>query len=141
MSVQAPRRLFTVAEFHQMAGAGIFTEDDRVELLAGEIVQMTPIRSCENGMSVPMVPPHLRLLFWDTNTDRFDPAAYPRYTIERVLEYGDEEAVAWMRRTFTHDQILEVLRTDRNLTPLSANFWAMLFGVPVADVVALRDTR
>jgi Uma2 family endonuclease len=43
MPVQAPRRLFTVDEFRQMAEIGIFGEDDRVELLAGEIVEMTPI--------------------------------------------------------------------------------------------------
>jgi Uma2 family endonuclease len=43
MSVQAPRRLFTVDEFHQMAEASIFRESDRVELLSGEIVEMTPI--------------------------------------------------------------------------------------------------
>jgi len=45
MPVQAPRRLFSVNEFHEMADAGIFREDDRVELLAGEIVEMTPIGS------------------------------------------------------------------------------------------------
>jgi Uma2 family endonuclease len=37
--------LFTVSEFYQMADAGIFREDDRVELLAGEIVEMRPIGS------------------------------------------------------------------------------------------------
>jgi Uma2 family endonuclease len=45
MPVQAPRRLFTVGEFHQMAEAAIFGEDDRVELLSGEVVVMTPIGS------------------------------------------------------------------------------------------------
>jgi len=50
-----------------------------------------------------------------------------------VLEYGDEDDVAWMRRSFGRDQILDVLRTDRHLTPLSANFWALYFGVPPAD--------
>jgi Uma2 family endonuclease len=45
MPVQAPRRLFTVDEFYQMAEAGILREDDRVELLNGEVVQMTPIGS------------------------------------------------------------------------------------------------
>ena len=85
-----------------------------------------------------MVPQHVRSLFWDTNLERLDPTAYPVYTIERVLEYGDEAAVAWLRRTVTHEQILDVLRTDRHLTPLSANFWALLFGVPAQEVAALR---
>lgn len=33
---------FTVDEYHRMGAAGILTEDDRVELLAGEIVDMSP---------------------------------------------------------------------------------------------------
>jgi hypothetical protein len=85
-----------------------------------------------------MVPKHLASLFWDTDVDTFDPTAYPVYTIERVLEYGDEDAVAWMRRAFSEEQVIDVLRTDRHLTPLSANFWALMFGVPVRDVAALH---
>ena len=37
------RYRFTVDEFARMGEAGIFTEDDRVELIDGEILEMTPI--------------------------------------------------------------------------------------------------
>jgi MEMO1 family protein len=37
------RRLFTVHEFHEMAKAGILGEKERVELIEGEIIQMSPI--------------------------------------------------------------------------------------------------
>lgn len=37
------QRRFTVDEFYRMAEAGILHEDDRVELLEGEIVEMSPI--------------------------------------------------------------------------------------------------
>lgn len=43
MAVQVSKRLFTVEEFHQMADAGVFGEDDRVELVKGEVVEMTPV--------------------------------------------------------------------------------------------------
>jgi len=43
MAVQTPKRLFTVDEYHQMATAGILGEDDRVELLSGEIVSLPAI--------------------------------------------------------------------------------------------------
>jgi Uma2 family endonuclease len=34
---------FTVADYYRMAEAGILTEDDRVELLGGQVVAMSPI--------------------------------------------------------------------------------------------------
>ena len=45
MDAQVLKRRFSVDEFHQMAEAGIFGDGDRVELLAGEVVEMTPIGS------------------------------------------------------------------------------------------------
>lgn len=43
MAVDLKRRRFTVEEYEQMGRAGILGEDDRVELIDGEIVEMTPI--------------------------------------------------------------------------------------------------
>ena len=43
MSVQIQRWLFTVKEYHLMNEAGVFGEDDRVELIEGEIIQMAAI--------------------------------------------------------------------------------------------------
>src|SRR3712207_1153889 len=43
MTITIARRQFTVAEYHRMAEAGILDEDDRVELIAGEVVEMSPI--------------------------------------------------------------------------------------------------
>ncbi len=38
-----PRRRLTVQEYHRMGEVGILTEDDRVELIDGEIIEMAPI--------------------------------------------------------------------------------------------------
>ena len=45
MQTALPRRPFTTDEYHGLAAAGMLNEDDRVELLGGDIVEMTPIGS------------------------------------------------------------------------------------------------
>jgi Uma2 family endonuclease len=43
MQTEITKKLFTVDEYYRMADAGILTENDRVELIEGEIIQMSPI--------------------------------------------------------------------------------------------------
>jgi hypothetical protein len=43
MAVQLVTYRFTVQDYHRMAEAGIFREDDRLELLEGEVVKVPPI--------------------------------------------------------------------------------------------------
>jgi Uma2 family endonuclease len=43
MSVQLARRPFSTAEYHRLIEIGLLTEDERVELLDGEIIEMAPI--------------------------------------------------------------------------------------------------
>ncbi len=44
MALPVTRHRFTVEDYQRMGVAGILGEDDRVELIAGEIVDMSPIR-------------------------------------------------------------------------------------------------
>ncbi|PZR98753.1 MAG: hypothetical protein DLM67_05200 [Candidatus Nephthysia bennettiae] len=43
MSTAIERYQFTVADYERMVNAGIFAEDDRVELISGEIATMSPV--------------------------------------------------------------------------------------------------
>ena len=86
-----------------------------------------------------MVPNTLEPLFWDTNLSTFQPSAYPDYTIFRVLEYGDDEAIAWLRETFGLPEIRRVIRSERRLSPKSATFWALVYGIPESEVAALAQ--
>ena len=49
MAVEVERRLFTVDEYHQMIETGIFHEDERIELINGELVRMVPIGHSHSG--------------------------------------------------------------------------------------------
>lgn len=45
MSLQITRRHFSVTEYYRMMDAGILSESDRVELIDGEVIEMSPIGS------------------------------------------------------------------------------------------------
>jgi Uma2 family endonuclease len=45
MSVQIARRHFNVTEYYRMIEAGILSESDQVELIDGEVIEMSPIGS------------------------------------------------------------------------------------------------
>ena len=45
MSVEIARHTFTVSEYARMGASGVFAPNDRVELIEGEIVEMSPVGS------------------------------------------------------------------------------------------------
>jgi Uma2 family endonuclease len=44
-SIAAAKHKFSVLDFHQMAEAGILDQDDRVELIEGELFDLAPVGS------------------------------------------------------------------------------------------------
>lgn len=84
-----------------------------------------------------MIPRYLFPFFWDTDRSRFEPRRFPRYTILRILEYGDGRALGWLRQTFSVDQISSVIRNERRLSPKSAHFWSLVYGIPKDQIRAV----
>ncbi len=82
MTVRPLRRLFTVAEYHRMAEAGILSEDDRVELLEGEIVTMSPIGSrhaaCVARLTALLSGAGRRAILWVQNPIRLGEHSEPQ---------------------------------------------------------------
>jgi hypothetical protein len=81
--VELVRRRFTLDEYHRMAEAGILHEDDRVELIRGEIVQTTPIgrdhASCVARLNHLLLGRlHGRVVLWPQNPPRDPPGLRAR---------------------------------------------------------------
>ncbi len=68
--------------------------------------------------------------FWDIDPTQLEVGRYPKYVIERLLEYGDVPALRWMERRFSREEIVAVLKTSRRLSAKSASFWALYFDLP-----------
>ena len=85
-----------------------------------------------------MIPHTLQTFFWDIRVADFDPKMYPEYTIARILELGNPEAVSWLQQNFTEEEITKVIRSERRLSAKSANYWALIYRIPTAEVAALN---
>lgn len=75
------------------------------------------------------VPERFRSLFWDTSLKNIHLRKNAGYIIERVLEFGDMDAVEWMQRVYTLQTVIDVLTLSRSLTEKTRNFWLQWFGV------------
>jgi hypothetical protein len=78
---------------------------------------------------VSSIPDRFRPLFWDASPGNIHIRKNARYIIERVLEFGDNEAIAWLQRVYTTRTILDVLNASRAISNKSRNFWQIWFGV------------
>ena len=91
-------------------------------------------------LEMKQLPEILYHLFWDINLENFNPLEYPEYTISRILEFGDRDEINWMRNIFSESQIKDVVRSDKKLSPKSANFWAIIFKIPSDEVFVLKNS-
>lgn len=61
MTIEVRRRTWTVGDYHRMLQAGVLSEGDRVELIEGEIVEMSAMGDrhirCINKLNALLVPP------------------------------------------------------------------------------------
>ena len=116
-----PRRRLDVHEYHRMGEAGILTEDDRVELIDGEIIEMAPIGD-----------PHVDLVI--VLTERLTAAIGPRaaVSVQNPVRLDD--------RTEPQPD-LAVLRLDRRRgVPLAADA-LLVIEVAESSLAYDRDTK
>ncbi len=84
------------------------------------------------------LPQFLKPYFWDVDFAKLDHKKYSRFVLGRILEYGDKRAISWMQRNFTKGDIAGVLSRLRAVSPKSANFWALIYGIDRKKILCLQ---
>lgn len=87
-----------------------------------------------------LIPKFLKKYFWDVDFSKLDKKNYSQFIIERILEYGDERAIKWMRENFKLNQIKNILQRSKNLSRKSANFWRFIFSLNKNKILCLRKS-
>lgn len=86
------------------------------------------------------LPEFLKKYFWDVDFSKLDKEAYSQFIIERILEYGDEKAIKWMKKNFKLNEIKTVICQSKNLSLRSANFWQIIFNLNKNDILCLKKS-
>jgi len=68
-------------------------------------------------------------LFWDIDPATLDKERHARYIIERILDFGTDEEVRWMYRTYPHELIRNVVDCSRVLRPETRPLWKQLLSM------------
>ncbi|MDP8274812.1 MAG: hypothetical protein RAO92_00265 [Candidatus Euphemobacter frigidus] len=84
------------------------------------------------------LPKFLEKYFWDVEFEKIEFQKRRVFVLRRILEYGDEKAVAWMGKNFKRSEIKNVLSNFRGYSQKSANFWTLLLDVPREEVLCLK---
>lgn len=87
----------------------------------------------------PPVMEFSRTLFWDVDPATIDPKKHDQYIIDRVLDFGEMDEVRWLSRFYDTSSIRKVLLTSRDISPKSANLWALVFGVDKKKMKCLNE--
>ena len=74
------------------------------------------------------IPETLRKYFWDVAYEDLSLEKYPKFIAERILNYGDLDAVKWLQSVLDRDFIRSVIINSRNLNPKTKNYWKLMLG-------------
>ena len=66
-------------------------------------------------------------LFWDVNPKNIDTKKHARYIIERVLEFGKSNEVAWVFKQYSKDYIKKIINLPRvQISAKSKALWTLI---------------
>ncbi|MEW6102709.1 MAG: hypothetical protein AB1630_02635 [bacterium] len=78
----------------------------------------------------------LKRYFWDVEIKELKD--FPIFVMERLLEYGDRNAISYLLSNFSKERIKKVVKETRRISRKSANFWAFYLNIPKKEVKCLK---
>lgn len=80
-----------------------------------------------------------RSLFWDVNPDELNSERDIHFIIGRVLDHGNLKEWKFIKHLYGESRIAEIAKEHIFSDPRSANFWALIFSIPVNQLKCTRN--
>jgi len=80
----------------------------------------------------------IRHLLWDVDRKSLDPRKHKKFIIERVLKFGTPKEVVWLLARYEETDIIEVIKSSRNLDRKTATYWSVHYDIPLDEIRCLK---
>lgn|SRR3989338_3934312 len=95
---------------------------------------------CYTIRSMKAIPASLKPYFWDTNVADLDAKTHVNFIAERIMEYGDKTAAAWLLATYSKKVLHGVVIGNRALSPRTRHFWALILDLPEHTKLCMKKS-
>jgi len=65
---------------------------------------------------------------------------YPFYTVERLIENGNLEAVRWLRDRYGDNFVRKVVCRSKNISRRTARYWQVVLDIPEEEIQCLSES-
>lgn len=86
------------------------------------------------------MPEFLKRYFWDVDFSTIDPDKHSTYVIERLLDLGDVDATAWLKKKYNENEIKNTVLQSRQLSAKSANYWTIIYNLNAKEVLCMTKS-
>ena len=84
------------------------------------------------------IPSDFSKYFWDTDPKKLSIDLNKTYIIERLLELGDLEELAWVNTTYSKEDITKTIQKSRRISPKTGNFFSLYYEIPKESLVCMN---
>jgi hypothetical protein len=77
---------------------------------------------------ITTLPKEFKKYFWDVDFKWVSTRPLDRFTLERVMNFGNLKALKWLLHTVPKSTILKVVESSRQLDKKTINFWKIIYG-------------
>ena len=85
-----------------------------------------------------MVPADFQALFPSIQVDQLDSQKDKYFILQSLLHTATGPAWDWMQKTYTKEDISEVILTSKSLAPRDVYYWANKFNLPLEQIKCLQ---
>ena len=73
-----------------------------------------------------MLPKVFKKYFWDCSFEDLKWEDYQRFIAERLLNLGNREAIQWLLKNLSKDDLKKIIDKSRALDAKTQNFWHLM---------------